>query len=193
MGTHPIFESDFDCLTVEMSRTRVQDAKMEGELLALTYGAIVARIMKDTERCEEANNQLDKMGYNIGVRLIEDFLAKSRNTRCKNMEETAEVLREAFRQYLNISPQVTNWNSEQDAISLILDNNPLTDFVELPSELAALNYCQMICGIIRGALEMVQLEITATVEKDTLKGQNQTEIRICFIKKLMDAMPVGED
>lgn len=49
--------------------------------------------------------------------------------------------------------------------SLILDNNPLTDFVELPSELAALNYCQMICGIIRGALEMVQLEITATVEK----------------------------
>ena len=42
-----------------MSRTRVQDAKMEGELLALTYGAIVARIMKDTERCEEANNQVN--------------------------------------------------------------------------------------------------------------------------------------
>lgn len=33
---------------------------MEGELLALTYGAIVARIMKDTERCEEANNQVYK-------------------------------------------------------------------------------------------------------------------------------------
>ena len=37
------------------------------------------------------------MGYNIGVRLVEDFLAKSRNPRCKTMEETAEVLREAFR------------------------------------------------------------------------------------------------
>ena len=58
------------------------------------------------------------MGYNIGVRLIEDFLAKSRNTRCKNMEETAEVLRESFRQYLNISPQVTNWNSERDSFRL---------------------------------------------------------------------------
>jgi len=137
--------------------------------------------------------KLDKMGYNIGVRLIEDFLSKSRQTRCKTMTETAEVLKDAFRQYINVTPQVTNWNSEQDAFSLILDNNPLTDFVELPSELAALNYCQMICGIIRGALEMVQLEITATVEKDTLKGQNQTEIRICFVKKLMDAMPVGED
>ena len=31
--------------------------------------------------------------------------------------------------------------------------------------MAALNYCQMICGIIRGALEMVQLEVTARVEK----------------------------
>ena len=122
------------------------------------------------------------MGYNIGVRLIEDFLSKSRQTRCKTMTETAEVLKDAFRQYINVTPQVTNWNSEQDAFrftdkligqsktfifSLILDNNPLTDFVELPSELAALNYCQMICGIIRGALEMVQLEITATVEKVT--------------------------
>ena len=46
-----------------------------------------------------------------------------------------------------------------------MENNPLTDFVELPSEYSALSYCQMICGIIRGALEMVQLEINATVEK----------------------------
>ena len=48
-----------------------------------------------------------------------------------------------------------------------MDNNPLTDFVDLPSEYSALSYCQMICGIIRGALEMVQLEVTATVEKVT--------------------------
>lgn len=45
-----------------MSRNRVQDAKMEGELLALTYGAIVARVMKDTEQCEEANAQV---GYDV--------------------------------------------------------------------------------------------------------------------------------
>jgi len=59
--------------------------------------------------------KLDKMGYNIGVRLIEDFLSKSRQTRCKTMTETAEVLKDAFRQYINVTPQVTNWNSEQDA------------------------------------------------------------------------------
>ena len=54
------------------------------------------------------------MGYNVGVRLVEDFLAKSRQGRCKNMQETSEVLREAFRQYLNITPQITNWNAAQD-------------------------------------------------------------------------------
>ncbi len=61
------------------------------------------------------------MGYNIGVRLIEDFLAKSRQTRCKNMIETAEVIREAFRQYINISPQITNWNAEQDSFRFTLE------------------------------------------------------------------------
>ena len=38
----------------------------------------------------EVNKQLDKMGYNIGLRLIEDFLAKSNTGRCANFRETAE-------------------------------------------------------------------------------------------------------
>merc|ERR1712106_362363 len=192
MGTHPIFESDFDCLTDHVANTRPR-RKDGGRVVGVDVWSDCRADYEGHGTLRRSNNQLDKMGYNIGVRLVEDFLAKSRNPRCKTMEETAEVLREAFRQYLNMSPQVTNWNTERDAFSLLLDNNPLTDFVELPSELAALNYCQMICGIIRGALEMVQLEVTAKVEKDSLKGAGSTEIRICFIKKLADAMPVGED
>jgi len=46
---------------------------MNAELLTLTYGAFVAQLMKDYESDEEVNKQLDKVGYNIGVRLIEDF------------------------------------------------------------------------------------------------------------------------
>jgi len=176
-----------------MSRVRSSDIKMEGELLALTYGAVVARVLKDYERTEEVNTQLDKMGYNVGVRLVEDFLAKSRQGRCKNMQETSEVLREAFRQYLNITPQITNWNAAQDTFSLVLDSNPLTDFVELPSEFSGLSYCQFLCGVIRGALEMVQLDTQVTIVKDNLKGSSQTEIRVAFVKKLVDALPVGEE
>ena len=37
----------------------------------------------------------------------------------------------------------------------ILEDNPLTDFVELPEVYSGLMYCNVLCGIIRGALEMV--------------------------------------
>lgn len=35
---------------------------------------------------------MDKMGYNIGMRLIEDFLAKSGVGRCANFRETADMI-----------------------------------------------------------------------------------------------------
>lgn len=40
----------------------------------------------------EVNKQLDKMGYNIGMRLVEDFFAKSGIPRCANLRETAETI-----------------------------------------------------------------------------------------------------
>lgn len=61
-----------------MSRqtTRAVDGKLVGELFTLTYGALVSQLIKDHEKDEDVNKQLDKIGYNIGVRLIEDFLAR---------------------------------------------------------------------------------------------------------------------
>lgn len=40
----------------------------------------------------QVNQQLDKMGYNIGMRLIEDFLAKSNTGRCGTFRDTAEMI-----------------------------------------------------------------------------------------------------
>ena len=48
--------------------------------------------MRDYEKDEDINQQLDKMGYNIGVRLIEDFFARSQQGRCHDLKETADVL-----------------------------------------------------------------------------------------------------
>lgn len=60
----------------------------------LTYGTIVAQLCKDYDSdYVEVNKQLDKMGYNIGLRLIEDYLAKSNTMRrCSNFKETAEMI-----------------------------------------------------------------------------------------------------
>lgn len=39
----------------------------------------------------------------------------------------------------------------------ILEDNPMTDFVELPEGCGKLRYCNLLCGVIRGALEMVEI------------------------------------
>lgn len=41
----------------------------------------------------------------------------------------------------------------------ILEDNPLADFVELPESLSTLRYSNLLPGVIRGALEMVNMEV----------------------------------
>ena len=109
-----------------MSRqgTRVTDTKkVSGELFALTYGALVSQIVKDYQNVEDVNKQLEKMGYNIGVRIIEDFLARTKEGKCTDFRDTAEKVQMAFKMYLNVSPTVTSWSSASDEFSLIFEVN----------------------------------------------------------------------
>lgn len=78
----------------DLLETRTRVDKVNAELVTLTYGTIVAQLCKDYESdYMEVNKQLDKMGYNIGLRLIEDYLAKSNTMRrCSNFRETAEMI-----------------------------------------------------------------------------------------------------
>lgn len=151
------------------------------------------------------NEQLHRMGHNIGewamklcrnsfsiyqliamfqciflgVRLIDDFLAKSGVDNCSNFRETADVISKvAFKMFLGITPEVVNWNKENTAFSLVFVDNPLVDFVELPPQYMELSYCNLLCGIIVGALEMVQLQVGCTFVKDVLRGDDGTELRV---------------
>lgn len=121
----------------------------------------------------QVNQQLDKMGYNIGMRLIEDFLSKSNIPRCGNFRETADMISKVsramandgvltvkvgFKMFLNITPIVTNWTADNKSFSLLFDENPLADFVELPDDGKAqdeLWFSNILCGVLRGSLEMV--------------------------------------
>jgi len=49
-------------------------------------------LIQDYEDYAEVNKQLEKMGYNIGTRLIEDFLARSSLGRCSDFREVGEVV-----------------------------------------------------------------------------------------------------
>lgn len=172
---------------------RLDQKKVNSELLTLTYGALVSQMLRDFENVEDVNKQLERLGYNMGMRLIEDFLARSLSGRCLDMKDTADKIQQAFRIYLNIQPAISNWGSSLDEFSLIFDNNPLTEFVELPPDALNLRYTGILCGCIRGALEMVQLEVQCWFAQDQLKGDPTTEIRIKFIRRLEDAIPAGED
>ena len=63
-----------------------------------------------------------------------------------------------FKIFLNTTPIVANWTADNKQFSLLFEENPLADFVELPDDGKAqdeLWYSNILCGIIRGALEMV--------------------------------------
>lgn len=157
--------------------------KISAELFTLTYGAIVMQLIKDFDSVDEVNTQLEKMGYNIGVRLIEEFLAKSSVTCSQrgNIKEVATIIAmTAFKMFLGITAQVANWSADGNEFSLVLDENPVTDFVELPEEYSKLWYSNLICGVIRGALEMVQLKVECKQVRCTLKGDDNDEIRVVY-------------
>ena len=157
------------------------------ELFTLTYGAVVRQVLHDYEDCvEEVNKKLDEMGHNIGCRLVEDFLAKTNTQRCGDFRDTAEVVAKmGLRMFLGIGAAVTNWNAEGTACTVVLEGNPLADFVELPEQYRDLSYCQMLCGVIRGALEMVNMRVECGFSKDALRGDDGYELSL----KLLEVMP----
>jgi len=141
--------------------------KINAEVVTLTYGTIVAQLRRDLIVPNTAsktdygavNAELDRMGYNIGLRLIEDFLAKSNTGQCSNFRDTAEMISKVgFKVFMNITPTVANWSQDAKTFHLVFEENPLSDFVELPDDGRAqdeLWYSNILCGVIRGALEMV--------------------------------------
>lgn len=64
-----------------------------------------------------------------------------------------------FKMFLGVTATVTSWDAEGTSCSFVLEDNPLVDFVELPDTCQGLQYCNVLSGVIRGALEMVSSSV----------------------------------
>jgi hypothetical protein len=184
--------------------------KANAELFALTYGSLVTELVRDFEDPIEVNAQLERIGHSIGVRCVDELLSKAdaisnlgaAATQCSNLRDTAEVVAKVgFRMFLGIQAEVGGFSQDQRSFSIYLQENPLSTFVELPAadegggvggdDLRKLKYSNLYCGVIRGALEQVNLKVECSILRDTLKGDELNEIRVELKEVLSDG--AGDD
>ncbi|BBH01927.1 Transport protein particle component [Prunus dulcis] len=155
--------------------------RVNAELFTLTYGAIVRQLLTDLEEVEEVNKQLDQMGYNIGIRLIDEFLANLID--CKDW----------FQNVLGGHCICYNWDADGTCCSIVLEDNPLVDFVELPDTCQGLYYCNILSGVVRGALEMVSMKTEISWIRDMLRGDDAFELQVKLLKQVPEEYPYKDD
>jgi hypothetical protein len=134
---------------------------------------MVARLCRRHD-VDTVNQKLDRMGHSIGIRIVDEYLAKTGSVPAPDfagrMQNIAKV---AFRMFLNVNASVQDLNPELTSCKFVLESNPLVRFAVLPDGLSALRVSQLLCGVIRGALEVLGMRVEASVYYDpTAPEQN---------------------
>lgn len=188
--------------------------KTSAEFFAITYGALVRQMFIDhNDSADVVNTQLDLMGERIGVRLIEEYAARSGAPACRSPAQAADsVAKIGLKMFLGVSASVsellgsaaatssssgnagenqTNGSPSTTVFSICFEENPLNVFVELPETLRQLLwYSNVLCGVIRGGLQQVGFVTHVWYARDVLRGDDVNEIRVQFQGKERETFKV---
>jgi len=166
--------------------------KVNSEIFTMTYGAMVTQILRDEKSIADVNSRLEKIGNSMGSRMIDEFLARSGVKNCSSFKDTSDfIAKVGFKMFLGTAADTVDWNTDKTAFTLRFGETPITDFVELPEKYKDIKYCNIVVGIIKGALEMVQLHVECCLIKDMLLGDDYTDIRV-ELKGVIEQQ-VGDD
>ncbi|KAL5055138.1 hypothetical protein RYX36_035820 [Vicia faba] len=98
-----------------------------------------------------------------------------------------------FKMFLGVTASVTNWDAEGTCCSIVLEDNPLVDFVELPENYQGLYYCDILSGVVRGALDMVSMKAEVTWLRDALRGDDVFELQVKLLKQVPEEYSYKDD
>ena len=90
---------------------------------------LVRQLLDDVSDVSEVNAALRRVGRSMGVRAVDEFLAKSGAgaAKCTTFRQAAEAAAgPAMRMFLGVQAAVGGWSAEGDACSLRLSDNPIT-------------------------------------------------------------------
>ncbi|KAL0693099.1 hypothetical protein Bca4012_060279 [Brassica carinata] len=125
--------------------------RVNAELFTLTYGAIVRQLLTDLEE-------------------MVDF------------KETADMIAKVgFKMFLGVTASVSSWDADGTCCSIVLEDNPLVDFVELPDTCQGLYYCN------------VSMKTEVTWTRDVLRGDDAYELQVKLLKQVAEEYPYKDD
>ena len=152
------------------------------DLITFMYGGLLVRLTKDIKDISELNTKIENIGYNIGKRLVDDLIDDfHKNIDQSNQDKLMEkLICQLTQYYLGIIGKY-NQTAEKE-YHLTFTENPISLYVELPESLEGLCYSNIICGILRGMLEISGFEIKCELVKDKMKGDDINDLKITLVK-----------
>ena len=155
--------------------------KIKVDLITFMYGTLLVRLTKDIKDINELNTKIELIGYDIGKRLVDDLIDDFQRVDTSDQNKLMEkLICQLAQYYLGIIGNYSQTGEKE--FHLIFTENPISLYVELPESLEGLCYSNVICGIMRGMLEICGYEVKCEIVKDKIKGDDNNDMKITLVK-----------
>ena len=177
----------------KLDNSFLERKQIKVELLTFMYGTLLVRLTKDIKDINELNKKIESIGYEMGKRLVDDLIDDfQRGLDVSDLNKLMEKLIIQLAQYYLGILGSFNQVSEKE-YHLIFPENPISFYVELPESLDGLCYSNIICGILRGMLEISGFEIQCEFVKDKMKGDEVNDLKITLVKYIEERFVDDEE